>query len=159
MKVLGWAANLIGWPLIQVSVSALILRLPQTHFSRDSWLTRERHCERGGKLYRKLFAIQRWRRLLPDGAPWLGGISKKRLAGRDASYLRTLVLETRRAEYAHWGMLLCTPGFFLWNPPWACAVMTVYGVLANLPCILAQRANRIQLSRITQRVVHEISTA
>jgi len=45
-------------------------------------------------------------------------------------------------------MLLCTPVFYLWNPPWACVVMTLYGFAANLPCILVQRANRIKIERI-----------
>jgi len=146
-----WVLNLLGWPIIHVTVGSLLLRWPEAAFAQDSWLTRERHCEQGGNLYRKLFAIQRWKRLLPDGAPWLGGMAKKRLSGRSTAYFRDLVVETRRAEYAHWGMLLCTPWFFIWNPPWACAVMTAYGLAANLPCILAQRANRIQLSRMAHR--------
>jgi glycosyl-4,4'-diaponeurosporenoate acyltransferase len=151
MKAWGWALNVLGWPMIHVTVGALMLRSPEIFFARDSWLTRERHCEQGGRLYRNLFFIQRWKRLLPDGAPWLGGTSKKRLKSRSPEYLRALVVETRRAEWAHWCMLLCIPWFFIWNPPWACAVMVFYGLFANLPCILAQRANRLQLNRMANR--------
>lgn len=146
-----WPLNLLGWPIIHVTVGFLLLRWPEASFAQDSWLTRERRCEQGGNLYRKLFSIQRWKRRLPDGAPWLGGMAKRRLTGRNAEYLRALAVEMRRAEYAHWVMLLCTPLFFIWNPPWACAVMTAYGLAANLPCILAQRANRIQLTRMAIR--------
>jgi glycosyl-4,4'-diaponeurosporenoate acyltransferase len=44
-------------------------------------------------------------------------------------------------------MFCCLPLFFLWNPPWACLVMTTYALAANLPCILAQRYNRIAVNR------------
>lgn len=151
MRPLVWALNLLGWPVIQLGIGGVVLRWPAAPFLRDSWLTRERHCEGSGDLYRKLFAIQRWKKHLPDGAPWLGGMAKKRLARRNPEYLKAVIVETRRAEVAHWCMLLCIPLFFLWDPPWACAVMAAYGLLANVPCILAQRANRIQMARMMSR--------
>lgn len=151
MKPLLWAFNLLGWPIIHIGIGGIVLRLPAASFSEDSWITRERHCERSGDLYRYVFAIQRWKKHLPDGAPWLGGMPKKQLAGRSVDYLRVVIIETRRAEIAHWCMVLCIPCFFVWNPPWACAVMAGYGLLANIPCILAQRANRIQMSRMVRR--------
>lgn len=146
-----WTANLLGWPLLHFGIGSTVLRLPASMFARDSWLTRERAWERGGALYRSLFAIHRWKKHLPDGAPWMGGMSKKRIAGRSPAYLDSFAVETRRAELAHWCMLLCTPLFFLWNPPWACVVMVLYGAAANIPCILAQRSNRAHLRRILAR--------
>ncbi len=65
-------------------------------------------------------------------------------------YLEQFLRETRRAEVAHWLMLLCVPLFFLWNPPWARLVMVAYALAANLPCILAQRYNRIVLYRVVR---------
>ena len=147
MIALIWAANLIGWPLIHLAIGSVALRLPQHLFAQDNWLTAPRRWERGGRLYRNWLAIRRWKSLLPDGASWLGGFEKKRVFSRDSSYLAHFVLETRRAEAAHWCMLGCLPLFFLWNPPWACLVMTAYALAANLPCILAQRYNRIVLDR------------
>lgn len=147
MIALIWAANLLGWPLIHLSIAFVALRLPSHLFARDSWLTAPRRWERDGLLYRDWLAIRRWKSLLPDGAPWLGGLAKKRINARDPSYLLRFLAETRRAELAHWCMLGCLPFFFLWNPPWACLVMTAYGLAANLPCILAQRYNRIALDR------------
>lgn len=147
MIALIWAANLLGWPLIHLSIAFVALRLPPHLFARNSWLTAPRRWERDGLLYRDWLAIRRWKSLLPDGAPWLGGLPKKRINARDPSYLLRFLAETRRAELAHWCMLCCLPFFFLWNPPWACLVMTAYGLAANLPCILAQRYNRIALDR------------
>ena len=145
-----WAANLLGWPLIHVAIGSVALRLPPHLFAHDSWLTTLRPWERDGRFYRDSLAIRRWKTLLPDGAPWLGGFPKKRLNSRDASYLAQFLLETRRAEWAHWCMLCCLPVFFLWNPPWACMVMTGYALAANLPCIFAQRYNRIVLDRVAR---------
>jgi glycosyl-4,4'-diaponeurosporenoate acyltransferase len=147
MTALIWAANLLGWPLIHLVVAFVALRLPAHLFTLDSWLTAPRRWEHDGRLYRDWLAIRKWKSLLPDGAPWMGGFRKKKLNARDSSYLSQFLRETRRAEWAHWCMFCCLPIFFLWNPPWARLVMTAYALAANLPCILAQRYNRIVLAR------------
>jgi glycosyl-4,4'-diaponeurosporenoate acyltransferase len=41
--------------------------------------------------------------------------------------------------------------FFLWNPWWGDAVIIVYAIGANLPCILAQRYNRLRLRHLLAR--------
>jgi glycosyl-4,4'-diaponeurosporenoate acyltransferase len=147
MTAFVWAANLLGWPIIQLGLAAVFLQLPLEWFENDTWLTAPRAWEHEGRLYRDRLAIRRWKALLPDGAPWFGG-SQKSLSTRCAVHLNRFRLETRRAELAHWCMLACLPAFFLWNPSWACWVMTVYALAANLPCILAQRYNRLILTRI-----------
>lgn len=152
MRVLVWAANLLGWPAIHMSVAGVFLRLPARWFERDGWLTAPRRWECEGRLYRDRFVIRKWKALLPDGAPWLGGFAKKKLESRDLKYLREFVLETRRAELAHWSMFCCLPVFFLWNPPWACGIMALYAVAASFPCIVAQRYNRLVLARVVATV-------
>ena len=146
MKALVWAANVLAWPAIQLTIARTMLGQPMGHFMQESVLTRHRAWERDGSFYRRVFAVQRWKGLLPDGAAWLGS-SPKRIHGFGAEERKLLLAETRRGERAHWYMLFCTPAFFLWNPPWACAVMAGYAVLANFPCIVAQRYNRIRLQR------------
>ncbi|MFP5233625.1 MAG: glycosyl-4,4'-diaponeurosporenoate acyltransferase [Acidobacteriota bacterium] len=145
-----WTANLLGWPVIQLSISFFALRLPAHLFAQDLWMTAPRRWERGGHLYRDWLGVRRWKLWLPDGAFWMGGFTKKRLNSRDRVYLARFVLETRRAELAHWSMLLLLPLFFLWNPPWAWVLMTAYAFSANLPCIVAQRYNRIVLERVLE---------
>jgi len=146
MKLFVITLNVVGWPLIQLTLARLFLLLPDALFAEDSWLTRERWFERGGEVYRRLFLVQQWKDALPDGASWLGG-RRKKLASRSTDSLATFAIETRRGEIAHWSMLLCTPVFYIWNPLWACAVMTLYGLATNVPCILVQRANRIKIGR------------
>jgi glycosyl-4,4'-diaponeurosporenoate acyltransferase len=148
MTALVWAANILGWPVVHLSIGSAALRLPPEHFTRDTWFTVPRRWEHDGRLYRKWLAIRKWKCLLPDGAPWLGGFAKKSFRARNSVDVAQFLLETRRAELAHWCMLGCLPVFFLWNPPWARWVMTGYAVAANLPCILVQRYNRFSLQRI-----------
>lgn len=148
MTALTCAANFLGWPLIHLAIGSVALRLPPHLFARDIWITAPRRWEGGGRLYRDWLAIRRWKSMLPDGAPWIGGFAKKKIRSRDSTYLARFLLETRRAELAHWCMLCCLPVFFLWNPPWARLVMTAYALTANLPCILVQRYNRIALGRV-----------
>jgi glycosyl-4,4'-diaponeurosporenoate acyltransferase len=141
-----YIANFLGWPAIHLAVARITLALPRDYFTNDNALFAARSWEGGGRTYRRLFAIQRWKPRLPDAAPWMGGFAKRRLIRRDKQYFEEFVLETR-AEFAHWCMLGCAPIFFLWNPPWACCVMAAYAIGANAPCILAQRYNRMVLSR------------
>jgi len=151
MKLLVILLNVLGWPLIQLTLARLFLLFPDSLFTEDSWLTRQRKFELGGYIYRRFLLMQQWKGLLPDGASWLGGRPKRNVASRHTAELAAFAIETRRAEIAHWCMLLCTPVFCLWNPPWACLVMTLYGISANLPCILVQRGNRIKVASILCR--------
>jgi glycosyl-4,4'-diaponeurosporenoate acyltransferase len=146
------AANVLGWPVIHIAVSAWATRWPAARFDPAAPLYRERAWERGGALYERLFRIRAWKRRLPDaGALFPGGFRKSTLAGRDAAYLDRFARETCRGELVHWITLAFAPLFFAWNPPWAMAVMAAYGVLANVPCILAQRYNRIRMARAASR--------
>jgi glycosyl-4,4'-diaponeurosporenoate acyltransferase len=154
MNVLVWAANVLGWPIIHLSIASAALRLPPELFAQDSWLTIPRRWEHDGQFYRDWFAIRKWKPLLPDGASWLGGFSKKQVSAHHSARISQFVVETRRAEVAHWCMLSCLPIFFFWNPPWACWLMTAYAVLANLPCILAQRYNRFVFARVASNRRH-----
>jgi glycosyl-4,4'-diaponeurosporenoate acyltransferase len=148
MSILVWIANILGWPAIHIAISAVSLRLPAERFAQDNWITAPRSWEGGGRVYKDWLRIRKWKQMLPDGAPWIGGFSKKKLNARDPGCLAQFLVETRRAEIAHWCMLACFPIFFLWNPPWACGVMCAYAVAANLPCIVAQRFNRMAITRL-----------
>ena len=150
MIALVWAANVLGWPILHSAIGFIALRVPSHLFAHDTWLTACRPWEQDGDVYRDWLAIRRWKRVLPDGAPWLGGLAKKKVLRSDATCVAQFLIETRRAEIAHWLMLGCLPIFFIWNPPWACWVMAIYAVAANLPCIFAQRYNRLVLNRFAR---------
>lgn len=141
MNVAVLTVNIISWPIIQLSIARISLRMPERYF--DSRRRPSDFQMREVTFYRRILRIRRWKHLLPDGASWISGtFSKSRIASHDPDYLQRFALEARRGEIAHWCMLFCFPTFYLWNPPWASIVMTIYAVVANLPCIIVQRYNR-----------------
>jgi glycosyl-4,4'-diaponeurosporenoate acyltransferase len=143
--------NVGGWPGVQLGLAWVFTRLPARWFSTPPksapWEMREH-----GRVYERLFFVQHWKRLLPDGATWFsGGIQKAQLAGRSPLLLKRYLAETWRGELCHWAALACTPVFFLWNPLWADVVMVLYALASNAPCILAQRYNRARIQRVLER--------
>ncbi len=147
----GWivALNCAGWPLIQLGLAWLFTRMPERWFARQP-----RALPIEPWIYRHVFQVRRWKDRLPDAAGWFGGgFAKRSLTSRDPDYLRRFISETWRGELCHWSALAFVPLFFLWNPPWADAVILAYALAANLPCILAQRYNRIRLRAVCQRRV------
>lgn len=146
------AVDVAAWACIHASTGYLVHRLPARRFERDTALTRPRAVERGGRLYTNVLRIKRWKGRLPEaGAFFAGGFDKKQLAGASDHDLLTFARETRRAELGHWLAAFAAPIFFLWNPPGVGVVMLVYAILANGPCIAAQRYNRLRLVRILRR--------
>lgn len=135
--------DVLYWPTVQLALSAIIVRAPARLFARDNRLTEPRAHEL--TVYRRLL-VSRWKKHLPDAAPWVGGQSKS-VDPFDATSLTPFLAQIRRAEIAHWLQLACAAPCWLWNPPWAALVMTSYAILSNLPCILAQRYNRAILQR------------
>lgn len=145
--------NLTLWPALQLTLAYTFLRLPARWFNSPPSLPKRE----SPALYESYLAIRRWKDHLPDGAKWVGGsFTKKHLTSHHPNYLLTYIRETRRGELCHWTALACTPAFFLWNPWWANLIITSYALLANLPCILTQRYNRLRLSQTLLRKSKEI---
>jgi glycosyl-4,4'-diaponeurosporenoate acyltransferase len=137
--------NLAGWPVIQLVLSWAFTRMPVGWFDPGG----ARLWEPGERFYERVLGIKRWKDRLPDAARWFGsGFAKGALAANNPDYLRRFARETWRGELCHWAALALAPVFFLWNPWWADLIMIVYALLANLPCILVQRYNRLRLQRV-----------
>lgn len=143
------------WPIVQLSVSAVLVRVPIRLFSSDGRITRIRGWEQSRYIYR-LLGVARWKKKLPDAAFLVGG-SKKRVNPYSRSDVSRFLSELRRAEIAHWVQLVFAVPCFFWNPSWASVVMTLYALCANIPCIAAQRYNRILLqSRPIRTQCHKV---
>lgn len=143
------ALDFVAWAAVHAATGYLAHRLPDRVYDSDRWLWRARQFEDGGRFYVRRLAIRRWKHLLPDAGTWfVGGFAKRHLAEAGAGYLSTFERETRRAELGHWLALVSAPLFALWNPARAMVWMQGYALAANLPCILAQRYNRIRLQRV-----------
>ncbi len=145
--------NIFVWLFFHLSISYAAFRVPLEYFQQGSALYTERSWEQGGRFYEKVFRIKSWKGLLPDGGDvFTGGFAKKHLAAKDSAYLQVFVAESRRAELTHYGVMLPAPLFFVWNEPWVGGIMLLYAAAVNLPCILAQRYNRIRLNRVLNRM-------
>lgn len=143
--------DVIAWFLIHMGVSYIMSRQPLTSFNIDSWLYRKRYWEKNGRFYEILFRLKSWKRRLPDGAAiFKNGFEKKRLKGTNKYYLDSFIRETCRAELTHWIVFLFGPLFLIWNLWWVGIVMIVYATIANIPCVITQRYNRIRLQRIAR---------
>ena len=140
--------NVAGWLVIQLGLAWAFTRMTVERFVPPP----ARAWEQRGRFYERVFAIKLWKDLLPDAARWfVGGFAKGNLTGADTAYYERFIRETWRGELCHWWALACAPVFFLWNPWWGDLIIVAYAVAANLPCILAQRYNRLRLSRLLRR--------
>ncbi len=143
--------DVMVWAVWGFGVGLFTHRLPVDRLDHDTWLLRLRPAELDASLYARL-RVKRWKDRLPEaGTFFAGGFSKRTVATRDPVYLERFVVETRRAEVTHWLVMAIAPVFVLWNPWWLVAIMFVYAFVANVPCLLVQRYNRMRLYRVLER--------
>jgi glycosyl-4,4'-diaponeurosporenoate acyltransferase len=143
------AINVVAWLVIHLGVAWLGTKIPVRPFHPDRWPYRDWAWEGNGTVYEQGFRIKAWKDRLPDGAAlFAGGFRKANLRATSPEYLERFVKETCRGEAVHWIVLLASLLFFLWNPWWAGLIMVAYALVANVPCILVQRYNRIRLKRL-----------
>jgi glycosyl-4,4'-diaponeurosporenoate acyltransferase len=145
--------DFIAWFIIHIGVVAIMVRIPAKHFNPNHWLYRGRKWEGEGTVYQDIFKIKTWKQHLPDGARVLGrlGFQKKKLNNSSPEYFEAFLTETCRAELTHWIFILFAPFFFLWNPTWVGFFMIFYGLLENIPFIIAQRYNRHRFKRLLEQ--------
>jgi len=143
------AIDAAAWLTVQVGAGYAVHRLPDRLLDADIRILREHPWERGGRFYRDRLAVARWKHHLPEGgAVFRGGVDKRTLPSGRTGDLERFWRETRRAELGHWLAIAGLAVFPLWNPPFLWPAMALYAVSVNTPCIVAQRYNRLRLSRV-----------
>lgn len=136
------------WPVLQLSLAWGFTRMPVSWFHPP-----EPPGYESVVLYERFFCVRHWKHMLPDAAKWMGGtFAKRELKSSDPDYLRRFIVETWRGELCHASAILFVPLFFLWNPWWGNCVVLIYAVLANVPCIIVQRYNRLRLQQVLTRM-------
>ena len=151
----GWTVALciFGWFLIQLAAALVCLKLPKRILSPDFFLFRERGWEQGGRIYKRLFRVERWKHLLPDGAAVTGsGYRKKRLTDFSRENLNRFLVESCRAELTHLLAILPFWIFGFIGPPRIIWYMLLYALAVNLPCILVQRYNRPRIRLLMEKM-------
>ena len=149
--------DVVAWGLIHAGTGYGVHRLSPDRLG-DSWLYRARRFERDGAFYARRLRINRWKDRLPEaGGLFTGGVSKRRLPPAEIGGLDRFVIETRRAELAHWLCLVAGPLFILFNPPLAAVLLVTYGVAVNLPFVAIQRYNRLRTMRVLRRRAARLS--
>ncbi len=140
--------NVIGIPIAHLSLALAATILPIGLFSssHDKPISDFEIF-----LHHHLFCTRKWKQLLPDGAPWLGGFPKGKLTDTSPAYLERFITETRRGEFSHWLQIIVITGFIAWNPWPANLVIVGYAILSNLPCILNLRYTRVRLVRVVSK--------
>lgn len=133
-------ANIIAIPLAHLSIAWCSLQLPQTWFD-----TQKPPSKSSVSFYQKYIFIHKWKHLLPDAAPWLGGFAKATISNRNPSYLKTFICECRRGQLSHWVQFFTICCFVLWNPWPASGVIILYALLSNIPCIINLHYTEIRL--------------
>ncbi len=140
--------NVVLWPVIQMALAWGFTRMPVCWFNPPATPASETAAR-----YENLLFIKQWKSLLPDGAAWIGGaFAKREMRSADPAYLQRFIAETRRGELCHLSAFLFVPLFFLWNPWWGNCVIIAYALIANLPCIIVQRYNRIRMRHLLARI-------
>lgn len=153
LSVLLTSGLFVFWLVVHLAASWIGFKRPDRAFATDTWLYRERTFERQGRIYERL-GIKSWKQRLPEGDALVkDGFRKKHLPpGRlTAAYVNKFCVESRRAEWVHWLALVPGPLFFFGGHVVLGVSMTAYALLANLPCIIAQRYNRQRLQRMQRR--------
>lgn len=146
-----------GWSVLSAWIGSL-WSMPR--LGHDGWLTRLRPWETDGRLYRRL-GIRRWKPLIPDLRGIFGGAARHGPRRHEArrygaprrrrAEWEALAAETRRAERVHWLIMAAVPVLLVYNRGVLAAAMIGYAVVANGPCILIQRYNRLRLLRLIGR--------
>jgi glycosyl-4,4'-diaponeurosporenoate acyltransferase len=152
-------ANVTFWPVWSAAVGWVAQRTPDSRFAEDDVVTKARPFEHDGAFYRDDLRIHRWKDRLPEAGGVFGGFPKRSVASGDVVVMNRLLVETRRAEHAHWGMAAGAVLTTLWNPWWAAGINASVGAASNLPCIAVQRYNRLRLRRAIDAVQRRRSTS
>ena len=144
------AIDIIAWFVIHIGVVHIMVGIPPKRFDPEGRLCRSRKWERYGRMYQDVFKIKKWKKYLPDGASMLGrkGFPKSKLDSKERDYFEAFLLETCRAEWTHWIIMLFAPFFFLWNSFGVGVIMIFYAAAENLPLIIAQRYNRCRFKGV-----------
>ncbi|MHB1454806.1 MAG: glycosyl-4,4'-diaponeurosporenoate acyltransferase CrtO family protein [Saccharofermentanales bacterium] len=159
MQIFYWPAGLtviicfLLWLIFQLAPVLICLKLPDSIFQHAKFIFRTFRWEDEGRIYSRLFQVQRWKKRLPDGGALFGkGLRKKQIDCHSLPALDRFLTESCRGELSHWLAILPVWVFGLFTPPGVLLIMIVYALALNMPCIIAQRFNRPRICALSTRL-------
>lgn len=149
-------ANLLIFVFVSVLVSLIGEKLPRRLYSYKRSLFRVRGWEDGGRIYEKLFNVKKWKGRLPELSDVLHSrFSKKHLRALTHDYLVEFLVESCKAEFTHWMIILVSFLFVLWADIAIMFRVVLLANLLNLPYIIIQRYNRPRIIRLLKKSEEE----
>ncbi len=144
--------SLLVFILVSVAMTIIGDQLPKSLYSYKRWMFRERRWEHGGRVYERLFGVKYWKSKLPDISDFMKWrFNKKHLAELDNHYLDVFLIESCKAEFTHWMIILSSVLSLLWDSIVSALLIFLLSVILNLPYIIIQRYNRPRLIRLLKR--------
>ncbi len=145
--------NLVLFALLSVIISFICAKIPQKIFSYRKWMFRERKWEKSGAIYQRIFKVKAWKRLLPELSDFIKSVlPKKYIKEFSSAYLSKYLMESCRAEFTHWNIIISSFVFCLWCEPKRSAMMILIAVALNMPYIIIQRYNRPRVIKMMEQM-------
>lgn len=142
-------ANLLIFILISLAMTFICEKLPAKLYNYKRWMFRERHWEKGGKIYDSIFKVKKWKAKLPEISDFMRWrFNKKHLAETNNNYLSVFITESCKAEFTHWLIIISTVIFNFWNGFFSSFLLFLLATILNFPYIIIQRYNRPRLLRL-----------
>jgi len=105
----GWQSRyfLFFGPLLQVAAALICLKIPDPCFHPCFFSIGHMIGKRAEAIYKNIFKVNRWKKLLPDGGAFIkGGYKKKSIENFTKIGLNKFLIESCRAEMTHWLAIL-----------------------------------------------------
>ncbi|MDI6619617.1 MAG: hypothetical protein QME45_13335 [Clostridiales bacterium] len=150
-KLLAW--NIALFLLLSIIISFICAKIPRKIFSYKRWIFRERKWEKSGAVYQKIFRVRAWKRVLPELSDFIKSIMpKKYIKEFSSAYLSKYIMESCRAEFTHWNIIISSFVFSLWCDLERSMMMVTIAVVLNMPYIIIQRYNRPRVIRFMKQI-------
>lgn len=149
------AFNLIMLIFLSSIITYISLKLPDRFYNYKKWLYYSRKWEKGGEIYQKLFKVSHWKNRMPELSDFVKSVfPKKHIKVFSQDYLTNYLKESCKAELTHWGIILSSLLFTLWNDFVGSLLMIFFTSLINLPFIVIQRYNRPRIIHILDQTAN-----
>lgn len=138
--------------VISIIITVFVEKLPDKFFCYKKWLYQERDWEKGGSFYQSAFSVKKWKICLPEISEFIiGWFPKKNLNKNDVIYYQRFIVETCKAEFTHWIIIISTFTFYFWDGLFPSMGITIIAFVLNFPYIVIQRYNRPRLIKMLKK--------